>query len=214
MNSLGGISLDMMPPIDTSNYECRYCGAECSHTYQDAYRADDPPRHNEYRWKDPQADKLKEVLAKEPPMTTDHPPPPAQPGGLRDLEAAIVAELELAKKSMSGWGEDSTSTPGSIAFTAYREQVGELERDHALLERDFTPLRQNYGLLLEFVQSVRKVAYDRLVEYGDTDENQEAITRVLHNYKESLDNLGEIVDILLASLSGSATADGDEGGER
>lgn len=157
-------------------------------------------------------------------MTATTPPtPPTPPGGLRDLEAAIEAGQEADDRLLGHAQANDDSEPslddvalgnvGRAAFQAYREHVGKLEREIALLERDFTPLKQDYGRLYEFVQSVRKVAYDRQVEYGDTDENQEAITHVLHNYKESLDNLGEIVDILLASLSGSATAEG-EGGER
>lgn len=53
MNNVGGIALDMMPPIISSSYECLYCGATGHRTFQEAYRADDPPAQDEWHWDEP-----------------------------------------------------------------------------------------------------------------------------------------------------------------
>lgn len=80
-------------------------------------------------------------------MTTTPPTPPAQPGGLRDLE-----------------------------------------REIALLERDFTPLKQDYGRLFELVTDMR----DSRARASNDEECVMAFIR-----------LGNEAAKLLASLSGT-----------
>lgn len=48
--------------------------------------------------------------------------------------------------------KDNLTEPAEL--TALRAQLAESERQLALTERDFAPLRERYGLLLEFVERV------------------------------------------------------------
>lgn len=138
MNSIGGISIDTMPPIETMNYECRYCGAKCAHTTQEAYRADDPPAKDYERWTEPT---MKSPMTTPQPQATGNP----QAEDMQAIEFAFDAgeteALALGELNFLAFGDANaleSITEGRAAFQRYRDHAAavEAERDrlHAFVE--------------------------------------------------------------------------------